>query len=547
MKIVIQEGIQKGKIFHIDPPAECIIGRDKKCDICLRDNKSSRHHARIHFEQETPVLEDMGSTNGTKLNGKPVFKILLHDNDEIQIGDTLLKISGLNETSPQDTSVQINEEGASTLIVSTLPHLEADLLSGRESLSREINDLLQENALLKKITEISQMISQKKAPNGLIHSILELMQKTLKADNACLLVWSEKNKEWIIRSLSGSAQASKAVKISQTIIRQALNEGVTILSSDPLTDNRFDPSLSIISEGISSALCSPILIEQQFKAILFIDRRKKKEVFSSLDMRFAATIANLLGLYLENEALEADSRKNARLAVIGEVIAGLAHHTKNIIAGLRFTINALEISLEKRNYETMKKCLHSVSLQERKISDLVLNMLTYSKDRIPERQNVSLKKIILETCDPYLGFMAEKEIRFDLTAPENSFFFGDEILLGRLFLNLLVNAMDSFRYKKNPGIKEIHIRIEKENAENGYRIRFRDTGCGISKENLKRMFTVFYSTKGSEGTGLGLAVVQKIVEEHSGTITVDSREGEWTEFTITLPPFDPAPQNQLKN
>lgn len=547
MKIIIQKGTQKGKEFQIDPPAECIIGRDKKCDICLKDSKGSRHHARIHFEQDTPVLEDMGSTNGTQLNGKPVFKSILHDKDEILIGDTLLKISALKDDFLKDTSVQINEEGSSTVIVSALNHLEADLLSGRETRSREIEELVLENTLLKKITEISQWISQKKAPNGLVHSILELMQKTLKADIACLLVWSEKNKDWIIRSLSGITPASKAVKISHTLIQQALNEGVTILSSDPLTDGRFDPSISIITEGISSAICSPILIEQQFKAILFIDRRKKKEVFSSMDLRFAATIANLLGLYLENEALEADSRKKARLAVIGEVIAGLAHHTKNIITGLRFSINAMEISLEKKKYETLEKCLKSVSIQERKISGLVLNMLTYSKDRVPERQNVSLKKIIEETADPYMGYMAENNIRFEILSSGESFFFGDEILLGRLFLNLLVNAMDSFRYKKNPVNKQILIRIEKDPATKAYCIRFRDTGCGISSESLESMFTVFFSTKGSEGTGLGLAVVQKIVEEHKGTITVDSVEGEWTEFTLTFPPFDPAPEIQLQN
>ena len=545
MKIFFLEGIQKGKEFQIDPPGECIIGRDTKCDICLKDTKSSRHHARIHFEQDEALLEDMGSTNGTQLNGKPIFKTILHDNDEILIGDTLLKISALKDNLFKDTSVQLHEDGSSTVIVSTVHHMEADLLSGKETRSSQIEELILENTLLKKITEISQWISQKPAPNGLVHSILELMQTTLKADNACLLVWSEKNKDWIIRSLSGIAPASKSVKISHTIIQQALNEGVTILSSDPFSDDRFDPSVSIISEGISSAICSPILIEQQFKAILFIDRRKKKEVFSSMDLRFAATVANLLGLYLENEALEADSRKKARLAVIGEVIAGLAHHTKNIITGLRFSINALEISLEKKNYETMAKCLKSVSLQERKISDLVLNMLTYSKDRVPERKNVSLKKIIEETADPYLGYMAENNIHFELFSAEEYFFNGDEILLGRLFLNLLVNAMDSFKYKKNPVNKQILVRIERE--EKACSIRFKDTGCGISKESLERMFTVFYSTKGSEGTGLGLAVVQKIVEEHSGNIRVDSVEGEWTEFTITFPPFESAPENQLKN
>jgi signal transduction histidine kinase len=69
-------------------------------------------------------------------------------------------------------------------------------------------------------------------------------------------------------------------------------------------------------------------------------------------------------------------------------------------------------------------------------------------------------------------------------------------------------------------------------------IRFRDNGCGISTEKLKKIFTVFYSTKGSEGTGLGLAVVHKIVNEHGGAVTVDSVLNEWTEFKITMPLSD---------
>ena len=540
MKLEILKGHDQGKIYKCGKDKPALIGRDKKCYIPISDTKSSRQHAKIYYDGTQYVIEDLNSTNGTVVNGKTIFKAVLSENDEIMIGDTVMITTHIDDSdSSSSTSLQFHEEGSSTIILTTVPHEEADLLAGKTSATRAVDDLILENNLLRKVGEISQIMAGQKDSQSILIGILDLMQKLLKADTACILIWSEKDEDWMVRATARDMKELQSVNVSRTIIQQALNEGVAILTTDPMSDGRFDPSMSIISQGVSSALCSPLKIDNKFHGVIFFDRRQKGEVFSSMDLRFTATIANILGIFLENEKLEIEAKKKARLAVIGEVIAGLAHHTKNIITGLRFSINALEIAFQKKQNEAAERCLKSINIQERKISELVLNMLTYSKERVPSRSTINLKTTIEDTVDPYRGHMEESGISFSFISPEAPMYFGDETLLGRVFLNLLVNSMDCFKYKKKPGDKAIRITIEQNDAEKMMVVKFYDTGCGISKTGIEKLFTVFYSTKGAEGTGLGLAVVHKIVQEHGGTISVTSKEDEWTEFKISLPQADP--------
>lgn len=535
MKLEIIKGEEPGKKYKCSKETPLLIGRDKKCTISINDTKSSRQHAKVYFDGVQFMIEDLNSTNGTIVNGKNIFKEALSENDEIMIGDTYLLVIDLDDSeSSSSTSVKFHEEGSSTIILTTVPHKEADLLAGNTTSTRLVDDLVLENNLLRKVGEISQIMAGQKDSQGILVSILDLMQNILKADTACIMIWSEEDSDWIIRATARRMSEIQRVNVSRTIIQQALNEGVAILTTDPMSDGRFDPSMSIISEGVSSALCSPLKIEDKFHGVMFFDRRKKEEVFTAMDLRFTATVANILGIFLENEKLEIESRKKARLAVIGEVIAGLAHHTKNIITGLRFSINALEIAYSKKQNESVERCLKSITMQERKISEMVLNMLTYSKDRVPVRSTTNLKTVIEDTVEPYKNHMAEIGILFEFTSPQSPMYCGDENLLSRVFLNLLVNSMDCFKYKKQAGQKLIRVTIEQKSNKDII-VTFYDTGCGISKASLDRLFTVFYSTKGAEGTGLGLAVVHKIIQEHGGKILVSSKEDEWTEFKIILP------------
>ena len=114
--------------------------------------------------------------------------------------------------------------------------------------------------------------------------------------------------------------------------------------------------------------------------------------------------------------------------------------------------------------------------------------------------------------DPSLGI-----VEFDATG------------IRRCVLNLITNAVDACEEQDGAVIVRVHA-----DGADGVRIAVQDTGCGMSREQVDKLFTVFYSTKGSKGTGLGLPVTKKIVEEHGGQITVESEEGHGTTFTIAL-------------
>jgi len=535
MLIEIIEGQLQEKQFEFHYPCEITIGRDESCDLIINDDvKISRKHAVIIMQSDKIIIEDLDSTNGVFVNDQPVFKKSLKENDLILIGDTLFKISNTSlEPLSQENAdkCELSEHGS--IIVSSLPYNEADLLTGQLT-SIDIEDLAAENRVLRKIGEISQILSRKDTPQNILISILDNIQEILSADIACVLSLDPLNEKWKIRATTSQIKNIDDIIISMTIITQALNEGTAILSSDTLSDNRFDPSLSIVTSGVTSAMCSPFKIGEEFKGILFFDRRNKSKMFTSMELRLTATVGNLLGVFLEKEKLEIEAKQKERMAVIGEVIAGLAHYTKNIITGLKFSIDALKVVLDKNKTEAIPKCLHAISTQEKRISDLVLNMLTYSKARTPVYSEVNLNQLILELIEPYQLHFETENISFETSFSKNKIIIlAEEHSIHRVFLNLLVNALDSLRFKplNTKKIISVNVHRKKQNAI----IKFRDYGMGISKEQIKKIFNIFFSTKGSEGTGLGLAVVCKIIDEHKGHISVDSVEGEWTEFTVSLP------------
>jgi signal transduction histidine kinase len=256
------------------------------------------------------------------------------------------------------------------------------------------------------------------------------------------------------------------------------------------------------------------------------------------DLRLTATVANLLGLLLEKEQAESEARQRERLAVIGEVVANLAHHAKNIIASLRFGLGTLKLAVSRGHTEKLVQYVSMIETQQGRLSDLVLNMLSYSKERIPLRQQVGLQALIEEVTGPFRAQLEETGVTLVTTCePPDLEVWAEPAALHRAFLNLLVNAIDALQSDTG---REKAIRVAAERVD-GRRVSvwFRDTGCGIPSAERERIFDVFYSTKGARGTGLGLAVVRKVILEHGGTISVDSAVDAGTEFTILFPEHAP--------
>jgi len=532
MRLMVTSGRDAGAVFDFPDYGEISLGRGLSCNVTIDDTQCSRRHARIAYGRENTTIEDLDSTNGIFVNARRHARTMLFEHDTIRIGDTCLTVSGLPLTTGCTTSLRLREQRQSVRV--SLPHVEADLSAG-EGVPAPPEQIARENAVLRGLCDITRIVAAERDAQRISVAFLDHIKLAIDADTACLLV-RDGPEEWRVRATSSDVPDHETITISRTIVEMALEEGVALLCTDLLSDERFDASKSIIRQGISSAVCSPIKTGNEFTGVLFVDRRNGGGMFENIDVRFVATLANVLGVLLEKEKMQLAMRRRQRLATIGEVIAGLAHYAKNVIHGLHLSIATLRLAVRDKRYDALERCLETVTRHEKRIAGLVLDMLNYSKEREVVPEEVDLRAVLREIVEPYRRECEEDGIGLLFEAPEDCpKVRGEETALHRVFLNLVRNAMDAVNEKPEDADRTITVRVASLPAENCTEVSVHDTGTGIPENKRDTIFDVFFSTKGSGGTGLGLAVVSKIVREHGGQIMVDSHEGEWTEFRVRLP------------
>lgn len=237
----------------------------------------------------------------------------------------------------------------------------------------------------------------------------------------------------------------------------------------------------------------------------------------------------------EIKRLERELVKSERLAAIGQTVAGLAHYIKNILAGLKGGSYVLDVGFTRKNLEKIAEGWHMIQKNIDRISVLVLDFLSYSKEREPQYQVVSLNQIAQEVYDLVLPETKKNNILlkkdFDLSIGEISI---DPKIIHRSILDLLSNAIDACIFDENLSKKHV-IRLKtKKDSRNNIIIEVKDNGCGMSDEVKSHIFSSFFSTKKGKGTGLGLLITKKSIEEHKGNIDFESEQGKGTTFFIRL-------------
>lgn len=224
--------------------------------------------------------------------------------------------------------------------------------------------------------------------------------------------------------------------------------------------------------------------------------------------------------------LEKELQRSERLAAIGKMAAGVAHELRNPLSSIKGLAVLLQSSFAEpgKEAETADVLVKEVERLNRSIGEL----LDYAKPGQLNRQPASIGEILMKTlslvqmdAEAY-GITVELSQQQDL--PE---IMVDSDKLKQVFLNLLLNAVQAM-----PEGGTLGVRLAKN--EGGLVIVIRDSGVGILPENLPRVFDPYYTTK-NDGTGLGLAMSAKIVEEHGGRIKIASNPGEFTEVRVTLP------------
>jgi two-component system sensor histidine kinase PilS (NtrC family) len=232
--------------------------------------------------------------------------------------------------------------------------------------------------------------------------------------------------------------------------------------------------------------------------------------------------------------MEEQIRRSDRLAVVGELAAGMAHEIRNPLASLSGSIQLLseDLTLEDTNRELMEIVNREVS----RLNSLITDFLHFASPRPLQLKVIDLLAALQETVTLLQQSSGpEREVR--VSAPEGDYRAEvDPMLMKQVFWNLARNAVEAM-----PEGGELVVAVERYPVQgeggvivDNLEISFADTGAGIPSHEVDRVFTPFYSTK-EQGTGLGLSIVFKIVEAHGGRVEVESRSSGGTVFRVRVP------------
>jgi signal transduction histidine kinase len=166
-----------------------------------------------------------------------------------------------------------------------------------------------------------------------------------------------------------------------------------------------------------------------------------------------------------------------------------------------------------------------------------MDMLTFSKERDPVPEAANLNELTADAVELMKARAAEELVELDwLPAPTMPTLMFDPESMHRAILNIITNAIDACHDRKQG---RVEVSTQYSHAERMARVQVLDNGSGIKKEDLEKIFAVFVSRKGGRGTGLGLPVSQKILQEHGGRIRVESEVGQGSRFTLEFPATTP--------
>lgn len=238
----------------------------------------------------------------------------------------------------------------------------------------------------------------------------------------------------------------------------------------------------------------------------------------------------------EIKKLEKEILRQERLAAIGQTVAGVAHGIKNILHGLKGGRHLVDVGIARGDSKRLQGGWDMVKRNIDRTSDLAMDLLRYSKERLPEPEPCRPNEIANEVCELVKEAANAHEITIvkDLD-PAIGTVTMDPHSLHSVLLNLLSNAVDACR--DDPDTTEnrrVTIRTRRE-TDGLIRFEIMDNGMGMSADVQEKLFSSFFSTKGHLGTGLGLMVTRKLIEEDHGSIEVDSTPGEGTIVTVRLP------------
>ncbi len=551
--LFVIQGADQGKRFELKSKSMA-LGRDHSNPIRLHDTEVSRRHAEVRPVDDSYRIVDLGSANGTYVNGQPVDQSPLRSGDRVQLGQTVMLFNEGGSTADRDMMARVD------VLSQTYPDDRSAILKSisAEEGSRVLKALdvtggwLQDRLLnLSVMYRATQAISHVLEIDTLLPQILELVFESIIADRGAILLKDESGHlvPKAVRWRGAAADPDERMTISRTIVDHVLEKGQGVITCDAPGDKRFGPAQSIVDFGIREAICVPVQGRHVTLGVIYADARtasglfpviqpgKEKEGtrsrFSQDHLMLMVAIGHQAGLAIENTVFYQAKLQAERLAAVGQTIATLSHHIKNILQGIRGGSYLIDMGLNEKDEAIVRRGWTIVEKNQTKIYNLVMDMLSFSKDREPALEPADLNETVSDVVE--LMQARAKELGVELVwqpDPKMPQVQIDSEGIHRAILNIVTNAIDA---AEGVAGAQVTLSTSWDDAQAMALVTVSDNGVGIAEAEIGSIFQIFASTKGARGTGLGLPVSQKIIREHGGKIVITSKLGQGSKFVIELP------------
>jgi len=546
--LVIQgfdQGVRKdieGSVFK--------IGRDPSNDLQLHDSEVSRFHAEIRANGSRLKVYDLGSSNGTFVNGVDQTRIQLHTGDRVLVGKTHLIFTTREQRAISDVSAEIrfepDEAPVSRIIKAATPKITASTTGQPDSSLFQQDDIRRHFHVMYQTT---MAVSQTLDIDHLLDRLLELIFDWVEADRGCIILLDEKTNEMLpkVSRYRSEFDEEAGMIISRRILDYVMEHSEGVLTTDARDDERWEAAGSIVGNQIKEAICVPLTGRYGVVGVIYIDTSRtnhggvvkaSQNQFSDEHLKMMVAIGHQAALAIEDTRYYSSMVQAERLAAMGQTITAISHHIKNIIQGVNGGSYLVDEGLATGDLKALNKGWEIVQRNQRRISDLVLDMLTFSKDRRPEVSSSNINHVAEDVVD-ILRPRAEQEqteLIFESLPGVHQYMF-DPHGIHRALLNITSNALDAVQEQDDA---RVAIFVDHDMTSQLLQIIVSDNGKGIPSERHEQVFQAFVSGKGGQGTGLGLAVSRKILREHDGDIVIDSDGNSGTSFRLSWPSVSPT-------
>lgn len=382
-EFVVVDGLTPNLRYDIPEDVNWILGRDRSCEVELPVDNVSREHLRIENRPDGVYITDLQSSNGTYVNGKPVASAVLNHGDTIELGDAVLRFrqdkapviaptrtgapsSAINLPPSTESGVAIVEdEGASP------GSIRKKYTSGTYASSSDLEEQVELVNVRRRLDAVSTMadtVNSTTELDEILATAADTILHVTHASRAAILLKDDDDAEAVPVAVRTDRPdpTSSPLNVSRTIVNESINEGVSILSSDAMEDERFKMGQSIVMQQIRSVMCVPLRTKEKNIGALYADQQSLEETFSEPDLETLAVIGHQAGVAIERARLIQDLENlfiGAMHAIVASIEAKDSYtrgHSERVTAYGLMISDELGLESDQREIIELGGILHDV-------------------------------------------------------------------------------------------------------------------------------------------------------------------------------------------